>query len=76
MSVAPRLRILRNAFPISRACTSRILSPQYSQRLLHSKGSQPGEEGQFKVVTASQSSHEPRFVPMGCRICSMQHNKT
>ncbi|KAG5999453.1 hypothetical protein E4U21_006789 [Claviceps maximensis] len=64
MAVAPSFQILRNVFPFSRACVNRILSPQYSQRLVHSKGSPSGEEGQFKAVTASQSSHEPRFVPL------------
>ncbi|KAG5977173.1 hypothetical protein E4U55_006972 [Claviceps digitariae] len=59
MAVAPILKTLRNPFPVSRACINRILSPQYSQRLIHSKGSQSGEQGQFKAVTASQSSHEP-----------------
>ncbi|KAG6050538.1 hypothetical protein E4U39_003814 [Claviceps sp. Clav50 group G5] len=60
MTVALHLKHFRNAFPPSRACISRVTSPQRSsQRLIHAKGGKSGEEGQFKAVTASQSVHEP-----------------
>ncbi|KAG5975784.1 hypothetical protein E4U58_007324 [Claviceps cyperi] len=60
MTAALYLKHLRNAFPLSRLCISRVASPQRSsQRLIHAKGAKNGEEGQFKAVTASQSAHEP-----------------
>ncbi|KAG5922518.1 hypothetical protein E4U42_005447 [Claviceps africana] len=74
MAVAPNLVHLRHALSHSRARITRVLSPRFLPRLLHSKGSQSGEQGQFKAVTASQSAHEPRFVsdaPLG----STQHKR-
>ncbi|KAM0665334.1 hypothetical protein ACQRIU_005595 [Beauveria bassiana] len=54
---------MRAAFNIVRASPSRLcLRPAPAMRLSvqsRSKTSKSGEEGQFKAVTASQSSHEP-----------------
>ncbi|QPH18560.1 hypothetical protein C2857_003632 [Epichloe festucae Fl1] len=59
MAITPNLKYLQSVFAISRTRTNRITPPKFSQRMVHSKGGKSGEEGQFKAVAASQSSHEP-----------------